>query len=193
MCASLKKNFGVSIQFTAYTTACHMQVVFWRPKKYAEWDIAMSPPTCRGTFTPPPQGHALPAVFGWCLCRKLWYDPNTKWQNMHYTKLKQNTTLCYTTLVSVPYKNSVKWWVNAVFPTHITAQGCTVATLLTTPTNGTANWPRCTRVSRCPTVENEVRKNFNSGKLNICRSKMKPCWRWEMHNVAEDNCRCRNW
>ena len=81
-----------------------MQVVFWRPQKYAEGDMAMSPPTSRGMFTPPPlRAMPLPAVFGCCQCRKLWYDPNTKWQNMHYTKLKQNTTLCYTTLVSVPY------------------------------------------------------------------------------------------
>jgi len=71
-------------------------------------------------------------------------------------------------------------------PTHITAQGYIVATLLTTPTNGTANWPRCTRVSRCPTVENEVRKSFNSGRLNIHRSKTKPCIMWQKKSAVAE-------
>jgi hypothetical protein len=35
-------------------------------------------------------------------------------------------------------------------------------------------------------VENEVRKNFNSGRLNICRSKMKPCIMWQKTSAVAE-------
>ena len=58
-----------------------MQVVFWRPQKYADWDMTMSPPTSRGTFTSPALGPCLYQQSLVCVCAGS-YDmtliPNAK-------------------------------------------------------------------------------------------------------------------